>query len=328
QLRRIGDVLLATPAVKALRLKFPDARIDFLAEPPCHEILAGNPDINEILVYDKNSPLLWIRKVRARQYDMVIDFLGNPRSGLLTFLSGAKIKAGSPRVFCRYFYNTLFTAGSEVIYAAEDKVKMLSFLDVPTLESYIPQINICAQDAEWAQNICKDFFSGEEIKIALSPQSRRITRRWPAEHFAELIKLLASSHNCKIMLLWGPGEYDTAKKIAELSDGAVVVAPETKTLGKLAALLSRFDILIGCRNGTSHIAAAVGCQTLIIHGMCNPKAWTPPNNHKHQAVFMEKLNCFPCGKTVCPKKLECLYGLSPQIVFDKYTEMMKRIWPK
>ncbi|MCR4294147.1 MAG: glycosyltransferase family 9 protein, partial [Elusimicrobia bacterium] len=97
QLRRLGDVILTTPALEALKRKYPDARLDFLVEAPGAEAVAGHPAIDQVLIYDANSPwsaLDWAFKIRARRYDWVIDFLANPRTALLTALSGAKVKAG------------------------------------------------------------------------------------------------------------------------------------------------------------------------------------------------------------------------------------------
>ena len=82
QLRRIGDVLLTTPAVEVLKANFPDAKLHFLVERPCHEVLNGNPFIDEVLVYERDKPLKWIREVRKRRYDLVVDFLSNPRSAV------------------------------------------------------------------------------------------------------------------------------------------------------------------------------------------------------------------------------------------------------
>src|SRR5262245_27329057 len=96
QLRRLGDVILTTPALEALKKRYPKAKLDFLVEAPGAEAVAGHPAIDETLVYDAEGPLealVWALKIRARGYDWVIDFLANPRTALLTALSGAEVKA-------------------------------------------------------------------------------------------------------------------------------------------------------------------------------------------------------------------------------------------
>ena len=94
QLRRIGDVILTTPAVAALKARWPRAELDFLVEPAGAEALAGNPHIHELIVYRARGPLgalPWLRRVRRKRYDWVIDFMGNPRTAFLTSFSGAAV---------------------------------------------------------------------------------------------------------------------------------------------------------------------------------------------------------------------------------------------
>jgi ADP-heptose:LPS heptosyltransferase len=93
QPRRIGDVILTTPAIDALRNKFPDARIEFLAEVAAAPVLEGYPGLDETLLFDKNL-FRWIPEIRRRRYDWVLDFMCNPRTAQLTALSGATVRAG------------------------------------------------------------------------------------------------------------------------------------------------------------------------------------------------------------------------------------------
>ena len=138
QLRRLGDVILTTPALDALKKKFPDAKLDFLVEKPGAEAVAGNPAIDETLVYDAEGPLgalSWAFKIRARRYDWVIDFLANPRTALIAALSGAAVKAGPAHVARRWAYNVKMIQSTETCYAALEKVRWLSALGVAPLNT-------------------------------------------------------------------------------------------------------------------------------------------------------------------------------------------------
>ena len=92
KLRAIGDIILSTPVIENLRLEYPQAKIDVLVEKFAMPVLESNPFINKILVFDKkiDSSFGLIKKVRNEKYDLVIDLFGNPRTALITFLSGAK----------------------------------------------------------------------------------------------------------------------------------------------------------------------------------------------------------------------------------------------
>ena len=126
-LRRIGDVILTIPPVKALRKRFPNAKIDFLVEAPCHEVLAWNTDISRIHVYSKGplNYVKWILRVRRERYDWVIDFMGNPRTAMLTFSSGAALRAGPAHVSHRWAYSLPLIQPSEICYSALEKIRML-----------------------------------------------------------------------------------------------------------------------------------------------------------------------------------------------------------
>ena len=107
KLRAIGDVLLSTAVLRNLRLAFPDASIDFLTEVPSREVLEGNSDLSSLLIFDgkKQSGAGLILDVRSRQYDLVIDLFGNPRSALVTLFSGAKYRVGYRFGWRQYCYN-------------------------------------------------------------------------------------------------------------------------------------------------------------------------------------------------------------------------------
>ena len=108
-------------------------KLDFLVEAPGAEAVAGHPAIDEVLVYDAKGPweaLRWALKVRARRYDWVIDFLANPRSALLTAMSGAAIKAGPAHVSRRWAYNRLMTQSPQACYAALEKVRWLAAVGI------------------------------------------------------------------------------------------------------------------------------------------------------------------------------------------------------
>ncbi|MCZ6776323.1 MAG: glycosyltransferase family 9 protein, partial [Ignavibacteria bacterium] len=109
KLRAMGDVLLSTIVTKNLRLAFPDARIDYLTEPPSLDILRRNPFVNNTHLYDRAtmSGMGLIRMVRRESYDLVIDLFGNPRTGLLTRLSGAKYRVGYRFRWRTYAYNII-----------------------------------------------------------------------------------------------------------------------------------------------------------------------------------------------------------------------------
>ncbi len=96
QLRRIGDVIVTTPVIDALRARFPEARLEFLVEPAAAPVVAGYPGLDESLVFDKSRYWYWLRDIRARRYDWVLDFMNNPGGVRGSLLERGLYPPGSP----------------------------------------------------------------------------------------------------------------------------------------------------------------------------------------------------------------------------------------
>lgn len=298
QLRRIGDVILTTPAVAALKKRFPRAEIDFLVEAPGAEALGGNPHLRAVLLYD--GALSWIWQLRARRYDWVIDYLGNPRSAFLTAFSGATVKAGPAHVFHRWAYNHKLIQSDATHYGAQEKIRVLKKLDVPEDADFMPRVYLAERGAP-------------DNLVGLVPASRKLTRQWPAASYAALGRLLRDRLGAKIRVFWGPGERALAEEVARgVGDGAEVTA-ETRDLSAAAVLMKDCRLIVTNCNGPKHLAVALGVPTVTIHGSSDPKSWNPPDP-KHLVARRDELHCIGCQLNECPYALECLKGLAPETV--------------
>ena len=303
QLRRIGDIVLTTPALKALKERFPAATLDILVEPPAVEAVRGLPFLDEVVVYDAKGVLdavLWALSVRSRKYDMVVDLMGNPRTALVTALSGAAVKAGPAHVFHRWAYNLALPQSTDKChYAAREKLRMLAPLGVADQERPLPV---------WPRLAANRPGDSPRNLIGFVPASRKETRRWPAEKYAELGRLLRAKHGAEILVLWGPGERALAEEVAKGIGEGARVSQETKSLQEAADLIAGCKLLVTNCNGPKHIAVALGVPTVTVHGSSDPAAWNPPSP-RHLVVRREELPCIGCMKNACPTQLECLRDL-------------------
>jgi ADP-heptose:LPS heptosyltransferase len=313
QLRRIGDVILTTPAVAALKARYPKAALDFLVEAPGAEALQFNPHIREILVYDGSCPLStmkWWSKIRSRGYDWVVDFLGTPRSAMLTFFSGAAVKAGPAHVGHSFWYNTPLTQSTTTHYGALEKIRLLERLGVSSRDAdFLPKVYLARR--EEPKNV-----------VGLIPASRKETRRWPAQRYADLGKLLRERFGCDIRVFWGPGERALAEEVAQkIGDGARAT-PETKNLTEAAKLLADCRLVVTNCNGPKHLAVALGVPTVTVHGASDPVSWTPNSPH-HVFVRRDELPCIGCASNSCPTQIECLRDLPAERVFEAARKLLE-----
>ncbi len=315
QLRRLGDVILAEPALEALKKRWPQARLDLLVEAPGAEALAGNPALEEVLVYDARTPLQalsWARRVRARRYDWVIDFLANPRTALLTALSGARVKAGPAHVRRRWAYNLLMLQSPQACYGALEKVRWLRDLGVtPADAPELPRLFLAERPASPA-NV-----------VGLVPPSRKETRRWPADKWIRLGRLLREKHGCGLKVFWGPGEKALAEEVARGIGAGAAIIPETRGIKDLAAELAACRVVVSNCAGPKHVAVGLGVPTVTVHGSSDPASWTPVHPD-HRFVRLEELECIGCRSNECPYHLECLRQLPAERVLPAVEELLAR----
>lgn len=343
QLRRIGDNLLTLPAIAALKKKFPEAQVDFLAEPPADQLFKNNPDIHDLLVYNPKKQFFWLAEVRRRKYDWVVDYLGNPRSIALAAASGAAIRAGAKDVFWSFLYNVEMKRGTAPAYAPLEKILMLAPLGITAegndlLPTLTPDESAVKTARAW---LAENGFTGRKI-LGVAPVSRRITRQYPAPLFAETLKQTFKATGVKAVVLWGPGEKPVAEEVVRLAYDCAVLSPETKSLVELAALISCFNVLLTNCNGPKHIAVATGVSTLTIHASSDPRNWTPPSPATgapartaaeyfgamppcapaHIYINRADLPCISCRKNDC-ENLVCLKQLNPSDTAARLTELLE-----
>ncbi len=312
QLRRIGDVLMCTPAIRALRQKFPGSHIAFLTEIESEPIVRLNPYLDEGIILDKKIYgnifylLKIIKDLRKKKFDLAIDFFGNPRSAYFTFFSGARYRLGFDLPYRRILYNLSAPRGTGMEYAALSRLNALNELGI---ESKDCKLDFYISDE--ARQFAVDFFKKENINdgnlvISVSPTSRRKFNFYSLDRYAQICDWLIQEFSAKIILVRGSGEEGIINDLSSKMKSKPITSPPTPTLMELGAILERYDLHIGNDNGTKHIATAMGKPTFTIYGPNSPLSWTYPDPSRHRYVKKE-VDCQNCEneKHRC-ESLECL----------------------
>jgi heptosyltransferase-3 len=328
QLRRIGDVLMCTPALRALRKNFPQSHISFLVERESSDLLTLNPQLDEVIVLEKEkykNPLYSLRKIwqiRKKRYDLVIDFLGNPRSAYFSFFSGAGRRIGYDLPGRRLLYNEIVRKNRQPKYSAVHKMEALKALGIED-----PDVRLEFFISEEDELFSRRFFTESgidrnKLNISISPTSRRHFRRWPLERFALLADWLVSRLGANVILVWGPGEAGVVEKIKSLMIQKPVISPKTENLFQLGAILKSCDLHIGNDNGTKHIAVAVGKPTITIYGPQDPISWSYPDFSRHR-YLKKDVDCPDCDKIKhrCTQ-LDCLEQIGVKDVQEVFLQLL------
>jgi lipopolysaccharide heptosyltransferase II len=315
QLRQIGDVLLSTPAVRALRKRYPKAHLAYLVEERPGLVLQGNPYLDEIIIRPRHGgrwePIQTIRRVRQGRFDLVVDFLASPRTAPIAYLSKAKVTISFANRRRRFLYT--HPVMPEGVYAAAQKLSLLRVLGIAEAS-----LDLDMPVPGPARKMIEDFFQAQGLKngrpvVAIEPFHKRPVREWPGSHFARLADLIARELKAHVVFSWGPGKEAAVKEILAQAQEPHVLAPGTD-LHQLAALYGAADLYVGNDCGPRHIAGSQGRPTFAILGPTD-EAWTPPHDPRHQTVA-KAIACRPCNLRYCPEKHHaCMKELGPEEVF-------------
>ena len=315
KLRAIGDIIQSTVVTKNLRLAFPGAAIHFLTEPAGKEVLKRNPFIDGAIVYDRSfmSGLDLIQEVRRGHYDTVIDLFCNPRTALVTRLSGAVRRVGFRFRGRTYAYNIVAEPRGDRVHNTQFNLDALEALGVP-IRDRSTYFSFDSDDARFVDGFLPVAPGARPFIVCINSGGGWYTKRWGRDRFAALADRVVDKWGAKIVLAWGPGQREEAEEIQRLMGGTALVPPAT-TLGQLGALLQRCSIVITNDSGPMHIAAAVGTPVLGIYGPTDPRLQGPFGD-RHVVVRNEEIDCLGCNLTKCPIGHPCMLGLGVETVLD------------
>ncbi len=335
KLSSLGDIVHTLPAVAAIRKRFPSAQMSWLVKSQWASILEGNPDVDEVWSVDvswSHWPRL-IRDLRQRQYDLVIDFQGLLRTGLLGVLAGASRRVGFARARegapWMYTHRVPLAKGHESswrlipMHAVDRNLAIAQFLgaDISWPIFHLPGLS---EDEQYIRDLFhRSKVEGNEPLIALAPWSRSALKSWPLSCFVELAEELMRSFSARVVVLGGPSDMASVKEFQRLESQGLVNLVGKLSLRQLPPLLRKMNMVIGNDSSLIHLAAGVKTPVLAIFGPTEPKA-TGPYPLTGHSVRRTELPCSPCGQRTCrnPLYLECLHTISVSSVLETMQEMM------
>ncbi|HEX6939043.1 MAG TPA: glycosyltransferase family 9 protein [Longimicrobiales bacterium] len=285
QLGRLGDVLLATPAIRALREAYPAAGLEFLTRPAFAPVLDRNPALDRVRRYRaRHTEAALAREAfGADRYDVVVDFQSTPHSALLARLTRAPVRIGRDKRL-RLGYTHRLRLSGEHAYSAAHKIELLRPLGIG-VGSLRLELPVADEDHAYAAALWDRLgWPPDAPAAALSPVSRRPYKRWPLDRFAAVGDALSRRFDGRLLITSGPGERGVARAVASMMREPAVWDYGATTLGQLAAVYARCALWVGNDNGPKHIAAAVGTPTVAIFRPGQAAAWTNPEAPAQVAV--------------------------------------------
>src|SRR5512134_976859 len=327
----LGDAVLTTPALGAVRAAFPGSRIVLAAKPLVAELFRHHPDVDEILIYDKQGRhagaagmlrMAW--ELRRRNFDGAILFQNAFDAGLLVFLAGIPDRAGYATDGRRVLLSRAVPVTEDVVrlHHAEYYLHLVSELGVPRPANPAMRLKVTEEEkgamAQWlaALGIPK----GGRILGINAGATYGSAKRWFPERFAAVADALSEEWDASIVLTGSPSERPLASEIeAAMRHKAVNLAGRT-TVRELMALIESCCFLVTNDSGPMHIAAALGVPLAAIFGPTDWRA-TSPWTSKARVVRAD-VDCSPCLRRECDRGHECMLAVTTEMVTGAARSLM------
>lgn len=333
KLRSIGDTVLATPSLIALRRMLPEAQIDILLEDRVAPLLDGHDAIDNVISVGRNSVERWriAWQLRQRRYDVAFNLHGGTTATFFTRASGARHRVGYSNYQYSFVYNHLPLSASdfwqrEKTHSAEQQLALLGFVGVPVDDR--PKSRLIVTDMA-IESLEKKFHAKSRRSqgdkhagyVLLHPGTAFLTKKWPIENFARTAEFLAE-RGLQIVAISSKAESETLRELTAASKTPLVTFDDL-TLPEITALASRARLFVGNDSGIAHIAAAVGAPSVVIFGSSNRDHWRPWTDSPNEIVF-EEFACQPCPGYTCEVYGEpkCILSVRPDAVFSAVNRLL------
>jgi len=333
----LGDLVMATPTLRALRRHFgSEVRIVGILRPYLADVLNGTAWLDELWFFDPrhDSPELrsWAiaKRMRTLGVDLALLLSNSFRTAWVAWLGGAKERVG----YVRYARTLLLTAK---LYPPRVGRR---FIPTPMVESYLALAKLigCPEESlrlELAVTPAEED-SGRAVfeRLGLAEDARPVAlncsgaygaaKLWPREYFARLAQRICDELHEPVLVFCGPREKDAAREIVRLADRSQVysMAEQPMDLGTAKACLRRCRLMVSTDSGPRHMAAALGVPVVTLFGPISP-VWSANPTQKAINLLLD-LECIGCGKRVCPQRHHrCMRELSVERVFAAVKELEK-----
>ena len=322
----LGDTLFSTPAIRALKERFPAWELEVLAHRVFGALLAHNPHVGRIYTYSgRNRRLLTLaRDLRLRAYDLVVILHGNdPEATLLAHLTGSPYiigSAGSPLAFA---YSATVAPTGPFEHAIERRLNYVRLLDADTADKRMDLFLPPGETDRAAAILTENFGQAPPLLMAFHPTGSDPYKWWPAASFVDLGNFLYESYRAPLLIISGTKDRSAAEAIAARINGPSLVTGGRFPLLTVAALLSRCRLLVANDSGPFHMGLALGVPTIGLLGADDPKRVGPYQVDWGVAIYKREEVCAqePCRLKKCPKNL-CMEAIRVEDV----VEMLKTWW--
>jgi len=321
KLRSIGDTVLVTPALIALKRSLPDAQIDILLEDWVAPLLKGFDAVDNILTVGKSfaARSKAAREIRKNKYDVVFNMHGGTTATFFVRASGARHRVGYAGHQYSFLCNHLLSSASdfwqkEITHSVEQQLALIGSVGIPVDDLPRTRLAVTAGSAaSLAEKLQAIGFDAADSFAVIHPLAAFDSKRWAMENFAEVIEHLWGK-GIKSIAVGAKNEIEALDELKALCNVPFWIS-EKIDLPETTALLSKASLFVGNDSGIAHMAAAMQVPTVVIFGSMNRDHWRPWTDAPNEVVF-EDLPCQPCAGYVCKEfgEPKCILSVKPEAV--------------
>ncbi|HEX9860896.1 MAG TPA: lipopolysaccharide heptosyltransferase II [Nitrospirota bacterium] len=327
----VGDLVMSTPAMAAIRDEFPDAHISVLVKPPLDELLAGNPAVDEIIRYDRkmyNGATGIVKlagELRKKRFDRAILLQNAFEAAVIAFMAKIPVRMG----YATDGRGILLTKSVKVAKETKEKHQVYYYLDLlkalgMKAHAHAPKLYPDREHARHASEFLKENgVSGSSPVVGINPGAQYgVAKKWYPERYADVADRLVREYGARVVIFGGPGDVAAAGTVeAAMREPAINLAGRT-TIRELMAYAKKCGLFITNDTGAMHVSAALGVPTLAVFGSTDHIATGPFG--KGNVIVRNPVNCSPCLKRTCPlKHYRCMETVSADQVYEAAKGMLE-----
>jgi heptosyltransferase I len=341
RLSAVGDVIRTLPAVKALKEYYPSSSITWVVEEPSRALLESQPEIDEVILFPrkrwadgiKSARRIWrtiaemwrfVSGLRRKEFDVVLDFHGILKSGLISFFSGSPKRIGFDRRSSKegnfIFSNVKVKLPEEQMSRFQKNFALLMGMGLE-VKSFHPKLHIPVEDREYVDSFLHSLFTSFKkpfIAIHSGTSQKTLYKRWMPIQYARLADRLVRELKATVIFTWGPDELTWVEGIRKEMKEPSILGPRTESLVQLGEVYRHCDLYIGGDTGPMHIASLMGIPAVVIYGPTDPIVNEPFGKHRK---VRKEVGCNPCRNRSC-KELTCLKMITVDDVFKATKEIL------
>jgi predicted lipopolysaccharide heptosyltransferase III len=334
RLRSIGDTVLTTPSLFALKRFLPHASIDILLEDWVAPVLEGFPHVDSVITLERKSTSARARvarQLRANNYDVVYNLHGGTTATLLTRATGAKHRVGYQTYQYARLHNHLSPSSSllwarDKTHSVEQQLALLGWTGVPVSDRPPTEVAVTSEASAAVAGRLQLAGLADVPFAVIHPAAAFATKQWAAAKFGLLAEDLRSK-GLAVIAITTANEKSVIEEMNK-NTATEVNAFTDLTLPEITALLARARVFIGNDSGIAHIAAAVKAPSVVIFGSSNTahwRPWTPSLISSAAEVVIEEMDCQPCHGYFCEKfdEPECIKRVPVERVIAATERVLK-----